>query len=147
MENEIVFDFNNVPARFQLCFLEDCPKKNECLRQLATRNLPEKLDFGPAVYPNMKRDENGCRLFTIGQPMKMAWGFNKLFAEVKKKDDTALRDAIKEHLGGHTAYYRYHHGERLLDSKQQEWIIKLFQKKGYTEGLEFDHYTTVYSFR
>jgi hypothetical protein len=51
-----------------------------------------------------------------------------------------------QYLNGSSNYYRYHHGEKLLDAEQQEWIIKLFQRTGYTENLKFDHYTQVFDF-
>lgn len=140
-------DFRNVPKGYQLCFNQECTKKDECLRFMIGKKLPEHWDWGPAVYPNIKMDENGCRLFTTGHPMRMAWGFNKLFEEVKSKHTQGLRNAIKQYLNGTSNYYRYQHGERMLNTEQQEWIIKLFQQTGYTEGLEFEHYANVYNFQ
>ena len=143
---EVKFDFKKVPLSWQLCFLDDCPKKDECLRQLAVRHLTGSREFGPAVYPTMKRGDNGCRLFTAGEPKRMAYGFTTLFAEVKAKHEQGLRLAMKQYLGGHSHYYRYHHGERLLSPEQQEWIVNLFRRYGYTEGLAFDAYVSVYDF-
>lgn len=145
-EKHIELDFRNVPLSWQLCFLSECPKKDECLRQLAAKHLPENRDFGPAVYPTMKIGEEGCRLFTAGRPKQMAWGFETLFSEVKSKHEQALRLAMKNYLGGHTSYYRYHRGKRLLTPEQQEWIVGLFQQYGYSQGLVFDHYVTAYDF-
>jgi len=146
MMEDIVFDFKNVPASWQLCFLSEGPRKDECLRQLAFRHLPAQQVFGPAIYPNVEIGEKGCRFFAVGQPRRMAWGFNTLFAEVKQKDVSGLRNAMKQYLGGHSNYYRYSRGERLLSTEQQEWIINLFRRFGYTDGLTFDHYARVYDF-
>ena len=145
-ETELKFDFRNVPKGWQLCFLSECPKKEECLRHLAASHLPESRDWGPAIYPTMKIEENGCRFFTMGKPTNMAWGFNTLFSDVKSRHERQLRDSMKQYLGGHSNYYRYNNGERLLTAEQQEWIIRLFQRYGYTEGLTFDHFTLVYDF-
>ena len=147
MDEEVKFDFRNVPASWPLCFLTGCPKQDECLRQLAARYLPENRDFGPVIYPNMKIGAEGCRFFVTGQPKRMAWGFQTIFAEVKSKDEKGLRLAMKHYLNGHANYYRYHHGERLLSPEQQEWIINLFRRYGYTEGLTFDNYIYVYDFK
>lgn len=65
---------------------------------------------------------------------------------MKKKDDTPLRKRVKAYLGGNTTYYRYHHGERLLTPEQQEWIIALFRRHGYTGELGFDKYLDRYDF-
>lgn len=145
-EKEIQYDFRNVPPGWQLCFLDECPKKDLCLRQLVGRHLTGDRDFGPAVYPTIKRNEEGCWLFADSEPKSMAWGLRKIFSEVKSRDELALRNQIKQYLGGHSNYYRYHNGERLLSPEKQEWIINLFQKYGYSENLEFDHYTLVYDF-
>lgn len=143
---DVRFDFRNVPHNWMLCFMHACPKKEECLRQLAASHLPEDRNFGPAVYPNIKIGEDGCRFFTTGEPKRMAWGFRTIFAEVKSKHEQGLRIAMKQYLNGHSNYYRYHNGERLLNPEQQEWIVNLFRRYGYTEGLTFDHYAYVYDF-
>ena len=76
----------------------------------------------------------------------MAWGFNKLFAEVKSKDEASLRLEMKTYLGGNGTYSRYKLGRRLLTPQQQEYIINLFRARGYSDGLEFDHYVDTYDF-
>lgn len=45
---------------------------------------------------------------------------------------------MKKLLGGKTAYYRYHRGERKLSPSQQESIRRLFLKYSY-ERVEFAH--------
>ena len=144
--NKTEHDFRNVPKGYQLCFNKECPKRDECLRFLAGSALPEERDWGPAIYPNMKMTERGCRLYGTAQATEMAWGFNTLFEEVKSKHERGLRTAMRQYLNGTSNYYRYHNGERLLNKEQQEWIINLFQRTGYQENLEFDHYALVYDF-
>ena len=85
-------------------------------------------------------------MFATGQPVKMAWGFSKLFEEVKSKHERELRTAMQQYLNGTSNYYRYNNGERMLNEEQQEWIIQLFQRSGYTENLSFEHYAYVYDF-
>jgi hypothetical protein len=143
---EIEIIVRDVPMSWQICFLTECPVKDRCLRQLIASQLSEKRDFGPAVYPTMKRGENGCRLFVANEPQLMAWGFEKMFSEVRHRDVVSLRKEVTNELRGHSNYYRYNNGERLLSPEQQEAIIKLFQKYGYQNQLEFDHYTYVYDF-
>ena len=144
--DKIIFDFSRVPAGYQMCFLGDCPRRDECLRYMAGQRLPERLTWGPAVYPTMKRDEQGCRFFRTSEPKHMAWGFDTIFEDVKSKHESGLRAAMKAFLGGHGTYYRYHRGEKMLTPEQQAWIIKLFQQAGYHEHLQFDHYADVYDF-
>ena len=78
--------------------------------------------------------------------MRGAWGFDPIFAEVKQKYSTRLRNDIKQFLGGHGTYYRYCNGSRLLTPEKQEWIVSLFRNCGYTDNLTFDYYEDVYDF-
>ena len=75
-----------------------------------------------------------------------AWGFNSLFEDVKHADYTPLRETIKNYLGSHTSYYRYHRGEKLLTPEQQQWILDLFAQYGYTNELHFDSYRDMIDF-
>ena len=143
---EIETIVRKVPPSWQICFLEECAVKEQCLRHLFATQLPEKPDWGPAVYPTIKRDENGCRLYATSEPQLMAWGFEKIFSEVKHRDVVKLRKMVQQMLGGHSNYYRYNKGERLLSAEQQKAITELMQEFGYQENLEFDHYAYVYDF-
>ena len=142
---ENTFDFAAVPAGWQLCFCEDCPQHGECLRFMAGQHIPDKLRWGPAIYPSAWK-HGACEFFREARTQRLAWGFDLLYREVKQKDYTLLRDRIKSYLGGHGTYYRYNRGERMLNPKQQEWIINLFRRHGYTENLVFEHYCDAYDF-
>lgn len=145
METDTALTPGQVPPSFCLCFQADCPRAGECIRFLAGKHAGEERTCGPAVYPAARRG-SGCTCYKRTRLIRAAYGFNALFAEVKKKDDTPLRNRIKAYLGGHTTYYRYHHGERLLTPEQQEWITDLFRRHGYEGDLKFDAYRDVYDF-
>lgn len=145
-EKDIQYDFRNVPQNWALCFLEECPVKDKCLRQLVGSHLKSDREFGPSIYPTMKRSDEGCRLFVTSQPKQMAWGFDTLFSNTRYRDVVSLRSQLKKYLGGHSNYYRYHNGQRLLSPQQQEWIIALFKKYHYQDHLKFDHYACVYDY-
>lgn len=147
MKNQdATFDINTVSPAFQMCFLDDCPRCTDCLHFLAARKLPASREWGPAIFPTIKRTEQGCRFFKTAAIKHMAWGFESIFSEVKSKHETGLRAAVKAYLGGHGTYYRYHNGQRMLSPEQQEWIINLFRQAGYQNDLRFDHYADVYDF-
>ena len=52
----------------------------------------------------------------------------------------AMRSLLTKCLGTGGTYYRYHSGKKLLTPEQQEWILNLFRRHGYTQGLEFEGY-------
>lgn len=134
-----------IPASYARCFQNDCPKADSCAHFLAGKYTPEETTIGPAVYPTARKGDT-CVRFKQTRVIHAAYGFKPLFAEVKKKDDGILRSRIMKYLGGNGTYYRYNSGERLLTPEQQEWIIALFRKYGYTEELRFDAYRDIIDF-
>ena len=145
-EKKIENIFRKVPASWQICFLEDCPVKEKCLRYMLADQQTKKCDFGPAIFPTIKRNEKGCKMYVTSEPVLMAWGFETLFSEVKNRDIKVLRKFVKDCVGGHSNYYRYNNGQRLLTPELQTQIIGKFKEYGYLDNLIFDHYAYVYDF-
>lgn len=142
----ISFNFNEIPLSWRFCFCSGCPKHTDCLRYQTGLQIPPKgLTQGFAVFPTAYQ-HGDCPHFKKTRVIKAAYGFRSLFREVKEKDGAYLRGRIKYYLGGHGTYYRYNRGEKMLTPEQQQWILNLFAKRGYTEGLSFDHYREMLDF-
>ena len=142
---DIAFDFSQVPPSWHFCFCNECPQHGECLHFLAGRQLPDDVTWGEAIFPTAYK--NGpCRHFKQVRVIRAAYGFAPLFKEVKQKDYTPLRDAMKQYLGSHGTYYRYNRGEKMLTPEQQQWILRLFARHGYHDGLAFEHYQDIVDF-
>ena len=90
-------------------------------------------------------DNGECRCFVKGEKVRIARGFDNMFARVKDRSHrSALRNQLTDYLGSKGTYYRYKHGERLLSPEQQRWILDLFRRYGYTENVDFDNYICDY---
>ncbi len=139
--NDLTYDM--LPQSWAFCFINGCKNEAECIRHISSCVIPSEATVGRAIYPTAVNTDP-CPHFKPIRKIRAAWGFDTLFSEVKMKDSTPLRGAIKKYLGGHGTYYRYHNGERLLTPEQQQAILNLFKNRGYTTGLEFDHYCNVY---
>lgn len=139
------FSFDLVPACWAVCFINECPIVDRCLRHLAGLHMPKDTRFGLAVYPTALVGGQ-CSEFKQIRIVHAAYGFNALFTEVKQKHAAYLRQTIKNFLGGNGSYYRYHHGQLLLMPEQQQWILDLFRELGYTDSLVFDGYKDIYDF-
>lgn len=137
------FSYDILPSSWLFCFVDGCPKADKCVRHLSSQYIPDDKTVGFAVFPSALKGGN-CSHFKVIRKIHAAYGFDTIFREVKRKDDTLLRDKIKAYLGSHTEYYRYHNGKKMLTPEQQKWIISLFQRYGYTDNLKFDHYRDVY---
>ncbi len=145
MKTDLPLTLEQIQYTFSRCFQSDCPQADTCAHFLASKFIIKGQVSGPAIYPT-SRLNGTCVCYKQTGIIHAAYGFKALFAEIKKKDEKPIRDRIKKYLGGNTAYYRYHHGKRLLSPDQQEWILALFRQQGYTEELHFDGYRDIYDF-
>ena len=139
---DIEYNENDVPASWRYCFCEECDRHEDCLRFQTGWQVPEDRTWGNAVFPTAYR-RGECPHFKEIRRIHAAYGMDTLYVDVKHKDFADIRDKIKGYLGGHSTYYRYNRGERLLTPEQQEWILRLFARYGYTENLSFAHYCNV----
>ena len=135
-----------IPPSFPLCFNSSCPRRTTCLHYEAGQNVPSRVTSGCAIYPTALTIDGTCPYYRENVKVKLAHGFKNLFAVVKKKDIEALRNKIKQYLGGHGTYYRYNRGEKYLTPRQQEGIQAIYREFGYNEPLSFDHYLSDYDF-
>ena len=135
-----------IPSAYSLCFTPTCPRKTTCLRYVAGQHIPSKVTSGSAIYPTALSSDGTCPYYREYVKVKLAYGFQKIFAVVRKKDVEPLRNRLKQYLGGHGTYYRYNRGEKLLTPVQQDAILTICQEFGYTETLTFDNYLTDYDF-
>lgn len=145
MNNYSDFTFDLVPAAWPVCFLSDCPLSEDCLNYLVGLHVPDSLTCGNAVYPTA-RHNGECSQYKKIKKIRAAWGFKSLFENVKERDASTLRSALKNSLGGNGTYYRYNNGQRLLTPEQQDLVLSIFHQFGYTDNLHFDGYRDIYDF-
>uniref|UniRef100_UPI003FED591D DUF6078 family protein n=1 Tax=Prevotella sp. TaxID=59823 RepID=UPI003FED591D len=98
-----------------------------------------RLIRGDAIFPNALKNGK-CKYFAPLRVVKMAWGFDKLFAEMKVKDAPSLRAEMRDYLGSKGQYYRYKLGQLKLLPEQQKYIKQLFARYGYKD-VEFEHFS------
>ena len=139
MKSNIVFDFNNMPALWALCFNSDCPLAEKCLRHYAATQLPDSQTRVATVAPGAQRG-NSCQWFASKEPMRVAYGFRHLYDHVLHNDFAPMKKAITTLLRGRTNYYRYNRGELTLTPQEQQQIARLMASMGYDEAPVFDHY-------
>ena len=128
---------NFITSNWAYCFNTNCQYADSCFRQLSVKYKPNTADCGRAVYPDACKDGK-CRHYVRLGKATVAWGFDGMYNDVKWADLQDLREDVKHLLGGKTAYYRYHRGDKKLSPSQQENIRRLFLKYGY-ERVEFAH--------
>ncbi len=135
------FSDREVPKQWLHCFNTQCSLHDRCLRYITGLRLDYHTTQGFAVYPTAST-LTPCPHYKEARIIRAAWGFDRLFTDVKARDGKTIRDTLKRMLGGHGSYYAYHHGVMVLTPELQEAILHLFQRWGYTENLTFDGYDT-----
>ena len=133
------FADGKVPKSATYCFLDHCPTKDNCIHHLCGCCKSPTLDRGRAVFPSALHDDR-CRYFAPLRIVRMAWGFSRLFDDVKTKDAKKLRAELYTLFGSKGQYYRYKLGQAKLLPELQEDVKRLFAEHGY-EAAEFDHFT------
>ena len=99
------------------------------------------------LMPNVLKNGK-CKYFRKTELVIMAKGFQKLFSQMESRDlRHAFRTQLTDYLGSKGTYYRYKDGERLLNSEQQEWIVRLLRKHGYEKDVLFDKYVETYNYK
>lgn len=137
--------FEEIPYNWAVCYLEQCPWRQECLRYVAGKSVPHDVTQGQAVFPQALSAE-GCLQKREIHNEELAWGFTHLYDAVTHNDYLNLRRQIENYLGSRYIYHRYHTGVKKLTVEQQAWIAQLFANYGYTEPIHFDHIQTTLIF-
>ena len=139
MKNNIVFDFNNMPGSWALCFNNDCPLAEKCLRRYAATQMPGTQTRVVTIAPGAQTGDS-CQWFVTKEPTQVAYGFSHLYDHVLHNDYAPMKKAITGLLNGRSNYYRYNKGELTLTHGQQQQIAHIMASMGYDEPPVFDHY-------
>ena len=144
MENNNL-NWEMVPEGWALCFNQNCPLHEACLRYQAGLLVPQSLTIARCIIPRAVTNER-CAHFASMEPQVFAYGFSTIYDRVLKEDYTPLRKAMTSHLSGKRYYYEYMRGERALSPEQQSWIRNLFASYGYQDNVVFDRLEPAFDF-
>ena len=130
-------------SKWHYCFNASCSKAQECAAFLSGKILIHEVV--PTIRPDARYDDQSgskgsekeagsfypCTQFCRPCMERKVWGFSKFYVDVKGNDILPLRLQLMSVLGGKTAYYRFHRGDKLLSSAGQVRIAEVFRKWGY----------------
>lgn len=122
MENTTII-FKEIPSWWAICQNVECPMAGECLMPQAFLSVPDKTTKWRCILPNALKYKT-CPFFRKAEVVRMAKGFHSLYDSFKSRDlRHDFRIQLTEYLGSKGSYFRYKDGERLLNPKQQQWIL------------------------
>ena len=134
-----------IPYKWAVCFLPDCPLAETCLRHRAAQLLPPTVKKHAAVLPSARQDEV-CSLYVSAEPVRMAWGLRHTFGKVLPAHYQAMRPHLEAYFGSHTTFYRYYNGLRPITPTQQAWLTQLLRSMGYDTPPRFDREEETFDF-
>ena len=137
--------WKDVPEGWALCFTQDCPLREMCLRWQAAQLAPDGLTVTRCVTPRALTGDK-CKHFATMEPVRYALGFSTVYDKVRKDDFTPMRKQMTNMLSGKRYYYEYKRGDRRLTPEQQRQIRQLFTAWGYADSVRFDNYEEALDF-
>ena len=130
-------------SNFAVCFNNECPQCNACLRYVAGRQAAKRQNCGYAIFPSALK-EDGCRFYRTAEKVELAYGLHSMKTRIPHYLHATVRRAITHYLGSVGTYYRYDKGTRKLTPRQQEDIKRMLNKLGCPLERPFDHYVKGY---
>ena len=130
---------------YAVCFAEQCPRKEYCLRYLVGLQMPYTKSTYHCVnlrYQNVATEQ--CPLFRNSEKVKFAKGMKNIFnADMPRRVEPFVRQRL---IGKHcrTYYFEYRRGARLMPPAVQEEVRSLFREAGWNEEVHFDGYVEDY---
>ena len=151
MDDKQKIDFSLIPGWWAICLKADCKMAGVCLRRIAFDNMPQgtnawKCLMAEAMVP--VEADGRCRFFVKNEMVRFANGFDGMMSKVNSRDGRyGIRMDLTHYFGSKGSYYRSKHGERQLNPKEQQKVLSVFSKYGYSgDDFKFDHYEDGYEF-
>lgn len=133
------------PHDWAICYQDDCPMKDSCLRRAIARLAPATVKKHVTVLP-IARDGDHCPFFATAEPVCIARGMTKLLPRFGSKRIMTIRQGMYGIFGSQTHYYRYRKGKYDITPEQQSRVSRLFRKYGFTGEIEYDQTRMDYYF-
>ena len=129
-----------------VCFSDECPLHEECLRWLVGQHIPKRQEQCACV--NRRMDGAGTKECPMHRPSKkvmMAKGMTRIYTDdMPRKVERGVRSSLIA-MTNRPYYFRYRNGTMLIPPQLQEKIRHLFRQYGWNERVEFDEYVEDYN--
>ena len=128
-----------------VCFADNCPLKECCLRYLVGQKMPDTTSTYRCVNPRFQDvGTANCTLFSKAEKVKFAKGMMHIFNDdmPKRVEPYVRQNLINSHC--RTYYYEFRNGERLIPPAVQEEIRQYFREAGWNGDIQFDGFVEDY---
>ena len=128
---------NQAKEGYIVCYVEQCPLHNQCLRWLVGQHLPHTDSTYRCVNPHFEGVATAdCPMYRNDQKVCFAKGMMNIFTnDMPRRVESAVRQGIVG-LTNRTYYFEYRNGSRLIPPALQQAIRDLFRTNGWTEEVK-----------
>lgn len=127
-------DFSSMPKGYKLCFNDKCLLAQKCLRHIAIEQIKDSAEVFQVIN-HFKFEGMSCKYFVCSENVSIAYGMKGAFENILVSDAKKIRIELIE-LFGQAEFYRRKNAEKPISPDEQEQIINIFAKFGYT--ISFD---------
>lgn len=130
---------------YMVCFAEQCPQHEQCLRWKVGQVMPDTVGRYTCVNPHHKEAGTAqCQEYRPAEKLRMAKGMTHIFNDdMPRRVEPAVRKELNK-LFCRTYFYEYRSGKRLIPPALQEEICEIFRNAGWDGEVCFDGFVDDY---
>lgn len=129
--------YSDAPDDWAICYQNDCPLADQCLRRAVARLAPSELTHHATVLP-AAREGDHCCLFATAEPVTIARGMRRMLPRAAHGELQEAHKGLYAIFGSAPHYYRYRSGHYPITPSQQQRVASLFSRLGFKEPPRFD---------
>ena len=130
--------FRQQAPSYLLCFYNECPRKDTCLRWLVGQELQSNdyntLCVNP-MHPEVKA--NHCKLYRENRKVRYAKGMLHFYDQMTRRQEVGIKKQLIANYG-RRQYYEYRNGVRLISPEMQQFISRICKDYGYIQEPYYD---------
>ena len=124
--------------KYLVCFNEQCPKHEHCLRWMVGQYVPEQQMAITCVNPNMtKNSAKECPAYRDEKPQPIAKGMIHFYDEMPRKMEVAIKTDLIAHYT-RVGYYDMRKAARPITADIEKDIEQVCRSHGWSDKLQFD---------
>lgn len=131
--------YTNAPTNYRYCINEKCPLAQHCLRALAWKDLPSRLENVWILNPSRTNKGNQCEYFRDSAPVTYASGLlgmqTIMYPSQYKRFSMDLISML-----GRSQFFDCRKGVRFITPSDQAKVQQALGNSGASIPLKFDKY-------
>lgn len=130
--------FREKADHYLVCFIDNCPLREQCLRWLVGQYADTTLLAYNAINPrNPKIGGEQCEMFRKNQLVMMKKGMTRLYLDMPGRVEYQIRRLLIQKWG-RRQYFEARRGDRLITPDMQDDVLHACRHFGWTGPIVYD---------